>query len=423
MTARSGGPVRVLISAIGGYGHYYLQTLLEQVPADRAMLAGVVDPQARQARAWPWVESRGVPVFDDMAGFYSAGHEADLAVIVSPIQFHVPQSCTALEHGSHVLCDKPLGGTIQEAARLVSARDRSGRFAMIGYQWSYSAAIQALKRDILAGLFGRPVRFSTLCCWPRHLAYYQRNPWAGRLRDPETGQWVLDGPANNAMAHFLHNLLYLGGPRTDRSAAPRTVQAECYRAYPIESCDTAVCRVVTADGLEVLLYASHVTEAPIDPRFTLEFESAVVTFDARGGGIVARASSGTEKRYGAPDDSPQFKKLFDAIDASHAIGASLAQASVVCGPEAAMAQTLALNGMHESVGDATSFPDSMVAADPEAERRYVPGLADTLSRCYDRHQLPAESGAGWARGGALVNLDGYHSFPRAESAQGNGRSG
>jgi len=416
MKDRRDDPVRVLISAIGGYGHYYLQTLLEQVPPDRATLSGVVDPQARQARAWPFVESRGVPVFDDMAGFYAAGHEADLAVIVSPIQHHVPQSCTALEHGSHVLCDKPLGATVQEAARLVSTRDRADRFVMIGYQWSYSTAIQALKRDILAGLFGRPLRFSTLCCWPRHLAYYQRNPWAGRLRDPDTGEWVLDGPANNAMAHFLHNLLYLGGPRANRSAMPRNVQAECYRAYPIESCDTAACRVVTDTGLEVLLYASHVTKTGIDPRFTLEFESALVTFDARGGGIVARDASGAEKRYGAPDDSPQFKKLFDAIDASHR------PAPVVCGPEAAMAQTLALNGMHESVGDLPSFPDSMVAADREAERRYVPGLADTLCRCYDRHELPAESGVGWARGGALVDLDGYQHFPRAESAGGNGRS-
>jgi predicted dehydrogenase len=416
MTSRTAKPVRVLISAIGGYGHYYLQTLLEQVPPDRATLAGVVDPHARQARAWPWVESRGVPVFDDMEGFYAAGHQADLAVIVSPIQLHVPQSCTALEHGSHVLCDKPLGATVQEAARLVSTRDQARRFVMIGYQWSYSTAIQALKRDILAGLLGRPVRFSTLCCWPRHLAYYQRSPWAGRLRDPETGVWVLDGPANNAMAHFLHNLLYLGGPRTDRSAAPRSVQAECYRAYPIESCDTSVCRVITDGGLEVLLYASHVTETPIDPRFTLEFESSVVTFDARGGGIVARDASGTEKHYGAPDDSPQFKKLFDAIDTVHA------PTPVVCGPEAAMAQTLALNGMHESAGDPRSFPDSMVAADNEAGRRYVPGLADTLIRCYERRTLPAESEVGWARGGALVNLDGYHGFPRAESASEDGRT-
>jgi hypothetical protein len=219
------------------------------------------------------------------------------------------------------------------------------------------------------------------------------------------------------MAHFLHNLLYLGGPRVDRSAGPRTVQAEAYRAYPIESCDTAACRVVADGGLEVLLYASHVTETPIEPRFTLEFESAVATFDAREGGIIARGASGTEKRYGAPDDSPQFKKLFDAIDASRS------QAPVVCGPEAAVAQTLALNGLHESVGNLPSFPDSMVVVDDEAGRTYVPGLADTLSRCYERHGLPAESEVGWARGGALVNLDGYHSFPRAETASENGRTG
>ena len=30
---------------------------------------------------------------------------------------------------------------------------------------------------------------------------------AGRLWDVATGSWVLDGPMNNAMAHFLHSLL------------------------------------------------------------------------------------------------------------------------------------------------------------------------------------------------------------------------
>ncbi len=416
MTLAKEGPVRVLMVAIGGYGYYYLQTLLDQVPVERAILAGVVDPEARASRAWPWVEARGVPVFDQVADFYAAGHEADLAVIVSPIQHHVSQSCTALEHGSHVLCDKPLGATVQEAARLLSTRDRCARFVMIGYQWSYSTAIQALKRDILAGLFGRPVRFSTLCCWPRHLSYYERNQWAGRLKDPATNRWVLDGPANNAMAHFLHNLLYLGGPEIHLSARPRTVRAELYRAYPIESCDTAACRVNTDTGLEILMYASHVTETAIDPRFTLEFETASVTFDAKAGGIIARDTAGRVTQYGAPDDSPQFTKLFDAI------GAVQSPAPVVCGPEAAMAQTLAVNGMHESVSAPVSFPDAMVVRDDEAGRRYVPALNETLSQCYQRHLLPAEADVSWARAGLLVDLDGYDTFPRGGGGNAGGRS-
>jgi predicted dehydrogenase len=408
-------PVRVLVVAIGGYGYYYLQTLLEQVPPDRATLAGVVDPEARRSRAWPWVEARGVPVFDEVDDFYAAGHRADLAVIVSPIQHHVPQSCAALERGSHVLCDKPLGATVQEAARLVAARDRSDRRVMIGYQWSYSAAIQSLKRDILAGLFGRPLRFSTICCWPRDLAYYRRNQWAGRLRDPVTGRWVLDGPANNAMAHFLHNLLYLGGAEVHLSARPRTVQAELYRAYPIESYDTVACRVVADSGLEVLAYFSHATEFALEPRFSLEFEAATVTFGGDARTIVACDAHGRSKDYGAPDDSPQFKKLFDAIDGVRSAD------PVVCGPEAAAAHTMTVNGMHESAGAPHPFPGSVVVADEAGGTRWVRGLGDALVGCCEQGRLPADAGAEWARAGTLIDLDGYDHYPRCERPGGDGR--
>jgi len=416
MKTRQDGPVSVLVVAIGGYGYYYLQTLLEHVLPERAALAGVVDPEARKSSAWPWVEARGVPVFDEMADFYSAGHEADLAVIVSPIQHHVPQSCTALEHGSHVLCDKPLGATIQEANLLMATRDLADRWVMVGYQWSYSAAIQALKRDIIAGLFGRPLRFSAVCCWPRHLAYYRRNQWAGRLADPATRRWVLDSPANNAMAHFLHNLLYLGGGQVHLSAHPRTVQAELYRAYPIESCDTAACRVLTDSGLEVLFYASHVSEAAIEPRFTLTFEAASVTFGGDTRTIIARDAAGRSKDYGAPDDSPQFQKLFDAIDTVRS------PRPVVCGPEAAAAQTLVVNGTHESVGEPRRFPDAHVRVDDDAGRRWVRGLGDVLLQCYDRGMLPAEANAEWARSGEQIDLDGYDHYPLGGRRGSDGRA-
>ena len=405
--ARS-GPVGVLLVAIGGYGYYYLQALLEQVAAGRATLVGVVDPEARQSRAWPTVEQLGVPVCDSVDAFYAAGRHADLAVVVSPPHHHVPQCCTALQHGSDVLCDKPLGATIQEATDLIAARDRSGHWLLVGYQWSFSAAIQALKRDILAGLFGRPVRFSTLCCWPRDIAYYGRNSWAGRLRDAASGRWVLDSPANNAMAHFLHNLLYLGGDEVDRSAMPRDVQAELYRAYPIESCDTVASRIRTASGIEILFFASHVTESRMDPEFRLEFEDATVAFGGPTPSIVAIDARGHRKDYGSPEATPQFQKLVDAIDA---VGEA---APARCGPESASCQTLAVNGLHESVPDALSFPEAMVSGDGPAGRRYVKTLGDTLLHCYQHAALPTEAGVDWAVAGPRVDLGHYQRFPMKE---------
>ncbi len=398
--------VSVLVVAIGGYGFHYLKTLVEELQPSRCHIVGVVDPMAKQSRLWPVVSLLGVPVRPTIEEFYAEGHHADLAVISSPIHWHVPQSVVALAHKTSVLCDKPLGATIQEAHELIRARDRSGRWVMIGYQWSYSAAIQALKADILAGRFGKPIRLSTLCCWPRDLSYYGRNDWAGRLRDGTTGRWVLDGPENNAMAHYLHNLFFVLGPEMHLSAEPCSIQAELYRANAIENCDTAVCRAMTNEGVELLFYASHATERTIAPRFRFEFEYAVISCgNENGGGIVTLERGGREMSYGSPDDTPQFRKLVAALDRVNGAG------PIVCGPEAAMAQTRAVNGMHDSVPEIAAFPASLIRRERSPERVYVEGLDDILMRCYREGRLPSEAGVPWATAGRSVDLAGYDYFP------------
>ena len=409
---RATPPVRVLMVAIGGYGYHYLRTFWDQVPRATAELAGVVDPWARSSPLWADVEASGVPVADTMEAFYDGGHAIDLAIVVSPIHAHVPQSRVALAHGSHVLCDKPLGATIQDARALIAARDRAGRHVLIGYQWSYSAAIQALKRDLLAGALGRPRRLVALCGWPRGMSYYRRNSWAGTLRDPDTGAWVLDSPANNAMAHFLHNALFLLGPAMDRSARPAEVQGELYRALPIEGADTAALRVRTDDDAEVLFLASHATELAIDPRFRLECDDAVITYGEHSKEIIARSHAGAAKSYGDPDGTPQFQKLFVAIELARAAQApDTADApAVVCGPEAAMMQTLAVNGLHESAPEVVPFPATMLGR-PDVDRIAARGLREALLDDYRTCRLPAEAGRDWAKAGGVVRLEHYTHFP------------
>jgi predicted dehydrogenase len=423
--------------AIGGYGYHYLRTLLDEVPADRAILAGVVDPFARDSPAWSTVESLGVPVCETVDGFYDAGHQADLAVVVSPIHMHVPQSIAALGRGSSVLCDKPIAATIQETRALAAARDRAGRFVLVGYQWSFSAAIQALKRDLLAGVFGRPRRLVTLCCWPRPLAYYRRNTWAGRLRDADTGAWVLDSPANNAMAHFLHNACFLLGPTAHLSARPSDVCAELYRANPIDSADTAACRIILDGGCEVLFLASHATDQAIAPRFRLECDHGVVTFGEDDRIITATLRSGAVRHYGDPDGTPQFTKLHTAIaqvrdsialrrDSGGQVLEPRAQAldpgdpvrdpdGPTCGIEAAAAQTLCVNAMHDSVPDIVPFPEGLVMM-RDGDRLSVPGLDGALLRCYERWSLPSEMGVPWARAGRTIDVTHYSDFPGGSAA-------
>jgi len=197
MKSKKNKAVSVVLVGASGMGLYYFKTLLEEFSPESLELRAVVDPFPERSEKYTKLKDLGIPIFPSLNDFYDSGRSAELAVISSPIHYHVPQSCEALSHGSYVLCEKPIGATIQEAERLIQARNVAHLWVMIGYQWSYSAAIQALKKDILMGKFGKPVRLKTLCFWPRSEDYYRRSNWIGRIKD-EAGNWILDSPANNA---------------------------------------------------------------------------------------------------------------------------------------------------------------------------------------------------------------------------------
>ena len=322
----------IALVGLGGYGEVYLESLLDDPPREDWRIVGAVDPAPERCSYLARLQALKVPMFVSLDEFYAAAG-ADLVVISSPIQMHCEQTCYALERGSNVLCEKPAAATVQEVDRMVAARDECGGFAAIGFQWSFSTGIRELKRDIRAGLFGAPRRLRSLALWPRDESYYKRNNWAGRLRDDD-GRWILDSPANNAMAHDLHNLLYLLGDEMDRSATPSLLVAETYRANEIETFDTAAVRILTTGGVEILFLASHATSEIVDPLFCCEFDDGIVEYRGGDGPITARLSDGSVKEYLSPLASEQTRKLWMAIDGHEQ------SLRMPCGLEAARCHTV-----------------------------------------------------------------------------------
>lgn len=404
MTSGETKPVSLLMVGTGGYGYYYLKTMLEDFAAGSVRLMGAVDPFPERSGMLGELKEREIPIYESLEDFFREGQAVDLTVIASPIHFHVPQSLVALEHGSNVLCDKPVSATVQEADQLIEARDASGRWVMIGYQWSYSTAIQDLKKDIMKGVFGRPLLLKTLCFWPRDAGYYRRNNWAGKQRD-EGGRWILDSPLNNAMAHFLHNLFYLLGEEIHLSSQPEEVTAELYRAYPIQNFDSAACRVITREKVELLIYVSHTVAGERGPIFNLEFEDAVVSYGDISEEIIATDNRGRTKSYGSPEADHQFLKLFEAVEAVST------PRPAICGPEAARSQTLCINGVQESVPDIPTLPDSLLECSNDGKRIWIRGLDESFYECYQEAILPGEAGVGWASTGKTVDLSDYRAFP------------
>jgi predicted dehydrogenase len=399
-------PVSLVLVGVGGMGRSYLQALFNEFSPEDVRISAIIEPNLRNSGVSNELEKRSIPLFAHLHPFYESGRSADLVVICSPIHHHVPQACEALENGSYVLCEKPIGATIQEAQHLIGTRDVASRWVMIGYQWSYSKAIQALKKDVISGRFGKPIRLKTLCLWPRHEAYYQRNDWAGRIK--VQGKWVLDSPANNAMAHFLHNLFYILGERTDRCAMPLDVEAELYRVYPIENYDTVACRAHTKEGCELLYYASHAVSPTRGPMFVFAFEEATVSYGETINMIVAQDRKGNQSLYGDPESEHPLRKLFEAVAAVRDPNL------ILCGPEAALAQTLCMNGMQESAPEIITLPESLICRDPDEKRWFGKGLDQELYDCYVKGILPSEAKLSWAWAGKRINLDNYRHFPGGE---------
>jgi len=406
MKQREKTPVSVVLAGITGMGQSYLEALLEGFPAGKIEIQAVVEPYPELSPYMDELQDREVPILDSLVPVYEDQRSPDLVIVCSPIHYHVSQTSYALEMGSHVLCEKPIGATIQDAERMIETMDRTKLWVMIGYQWSFSRAIQSLKRDIMGGTFGKPLRMKTLCFWPRDSAYYKRNDWAGKIKDSK-GMWVLDSPANNAMAHFLHNLFYILGDELDGCAMPSEVVAELYRSYPIDNYDTVACRAFTGKGVEVLFYASHTTSKDLGPMFTLEFEKATVSYGEIADDIIARDLRGNTKHYGSPESEHPLRKLFEAVETVRESG------GILCGPDASVAQTLCMNGMQESVSTIMDFPDSKIISDPKCNRKWVKDLLQDLQDCYKKGILPSEAKQDWACPGKVVSLTNYHHFPRS----------
>ena len=84
-----------------------------------------------------------------------ASPNIDVVHITSPNKAHVEQALAALAAGKHVVCEKPLGMTSAETARVVAAARRSKRVFAVNYVVRFYPAILQMRALVQRGDLGR----------------------------------------------------------------------------------------------------------------------------------------------------------------------------------------------------------------------------------------------------------------------------
>lgn len=80
--------------------------------------------------------------------------EVDVVSVTTPNQFHAEMAIAALEAGKHVWCEKPMATAYADAERMLAAARKSGKVAVLGYNYIQNPVIRHIKQLIGEGAIG-----------------------------------------------------------------------------------------------------------------------------------------------------------------------------------------------------------------------------------------------------------------------------
>ncbi len=141
----------------------------------------------------------------------------DAVCICTPSGFHKENALAALVANKHVVLEKPMAFTKEEAKEIADACRKHGRVLTVISQLRFSEDIQKVKALVEDNAFGQLVFCDLYMKYWRSEEYYASSDWKGTLRFDGGGALMNQG------IHGVDILLYLAGDAKVLSAKNRTV--------------------------------------------------------------------------------------------------------------------------------------------------------------------------------------------------------
>jgi len=350
-------------------------------------------------------KQRGVKLYESYEEMLAEEKgRVELVTLPVAIPDHAETAIMAMEAGYHVLVEKPPAATVQDVDAMIETSERTGRFCAVGFQNQSKNTVRGLKRMICEGKLGDIQRIAVQAEWVRADSYYERNGWAGKM--VYQGKYCLDGPTNNALAHYLFNALYWARPTWHQVDTPVRVRGELYRAHPIEGEDTSAIAVETAGGVRITYLTTLAGWEHRGPVSRIEGTKGVADWSHTEGTVINYAD-GTEEVI-EPDGRREHDEVFrNAIRYLRGTDEELNVPVAMARPH-----TLTLNGAYESGAPPRQIPSEYITREPKDDSIFtgINGIREVLQECYESHQTFSEAEVPWAYETEWFDTSGYERF-------------
>jgi len=167
----------------------------------------------------------------------------DGAVVCTPAPSHIPVACRLMQHGAHVLIEKPLSTTLADVPQLQQTIAATGRFCAVAYTYHFMPGIKAMRDIVRSGRFGKPLQvivaagqhFPTFRPAYRTIYYARHESGGGAIQDLLTHfvnamEWIV-GPATRVYVEAAHQ--YLDGVTVEDTVCLTARHGETLASYSI----------------------------------------------------------------------------------------------------------------------------------------------------------------------------------------------
>lgn len=183
-------PIRVGIAGLGRSGWNIHANSLGTLP-DHYKVSAVMDLNPkRRAEAEERFSCQSLETYDAL--IYT---DTDLIVVASPSHFHAEHTVKALEAGKHVIVEKPMAQTPEEAEEMIAAAKKVNRVLTVNQNYRYKPAFRKVGEVIKSGKLGEIIQI--------RISVHQ----FGRRWDWQTLQKYNGGILTNHGAHVIDWML------------------------------------------------------------------------------------------------------------------------------------------------------------------------------------------------------------------------
>ncbi|WP_226677829.1 Gfo/Idh/MocA family protein [Mesobacillus jeotgali] len=190
--------IKVGVIGLGAIGQRLIRGFQEHPEMEIAAVCDSLEARAKETAA----ELGGVPAFTNHQEMLEIS-ELNLVYVAVPPKFHHAVASDVLAKGIHILCEKPLANSVEEAESLLKQAQDAGVVHAMNFPLNYSAGSKTFEKLMKENYVGKLRRVQLKMHFPQWPRPWQQNAW---VASKEQGGYVLE-----VGVHFIQQLQKIFG--------------------------------------------------------------------------------------------------------------------------------------------------------------------------------------------------------------------